>query len=102
MNRRIALIFSLALILCLTVSSCTNDDWKLNLVKECESLVSDSLRAPASASFLDESIEIADSKSSYIRGSVDAENGFGARVRANFECYKSQSGMRLMYINERN
>jgi hypothetical protein len=48
----------------------------------CQNLVKDNLRAPSTASFPSFPTVSGDT----IRGAVDAENGFGAMIRSDFQC----------------
>ena len=61
----------------------------------------DRLRSPGSASFSDVQIEEVDDSYFEIRGSVDAQNGFGALLRANFKCSGYDKGeVKLIYISD--
>lgn len=67
--------------------------------QRCEQLVSDELKAPATAKYSDITIENLDSSTFNIYGSVDAENGFGALIRSSFECQSTNGHVKLMSID---
>lgn len=61
------------------------DDFAPNPSKqECETAVAERLRSPASASFTYD----VDTRN-FMSGSVDSQNGFGAVLRSEFECFKN-------------
>lgn len=57
----------------------------------CEGFVKDRLKAPATADFSGENVEV--SGSTYtVTGAVDAENSFGAKLRQQFTCVVVDAG----------
>ena len=78
-------------------AGCSNND---SLVNECEQLVSEQLKAPGSAKFVNVKVSPEGQKSLYITGDVDSENGFGALLRSSFECEYDGEQMNLTYLTE--
>jgi hypothetical protein len=60
----------------------------------CEELVKKNVKAPSTASFSDESTDGTDPIT--VTGNVDAENSFGAKVRASFTCTATGTGNNLL------
>jgi hypothetical protein len=63
----------------------------------CRAMVTQGLKAPSTAEFLygAESVQRADSTAFLVRGSVDAENSFGANLRTVYTCalrYSADTG----------
>ena len=52
----------------------------------CRNLVEASLKAPGTADFVSENVYPVEGGRAVIRGAVDAENSFGAKVRSDYEC----------------
>ena len=63
-------------------------------VVQCQNYVKDRLRSPSTADFpwLDHSVTPAGSEAYVVRSYVDAQNGFGATVRNNYECKIQYAG----------
>ncbi len=79
-------VAALALVAAASLGAFENRD-----IAACKALVKDSLKSPSSARFLDASIEtIKDGETGEpavsIKGEVEAENGFGARVVGEYWC----------------
>jgi hypothetical protein len=82
------------------LASCSSLGYS-SAISECQELVKDRLRSPGSASFADVEIEEIDDSYFEIRGSVDAQNGFGALLRASFKCSGYDKGdVKLIYISD--
>lgn len=67
------------------ISNSFSDDSGLDegaLVVACQNAVKNNLKAPSTADF----IGVPQVDGMYIRGQVDAENSFGANLRASFRC----------------
>lgn len=65
---------------------------RMSALTRCESEVSEKLRAPATAVFghkepLDAAVTVqSDSATTLVEGWVDSENGFGAKLRVDYQC----------------
>ena len=56
-------------------------------ITECENSVKSMLRAPATAKFSNEAVDKSGADGWDVTGYVDAENGFSALVRNQWDCY---------------
>lgn len=90
---------SYLLIFVFALSGCTPSGERA--IEECKNLVKNRLKAPATASFTNISVEDLDEKTSNIDGDVDAENSFGAKIRSSFSCQVYEDGsVKLLYLSE--
>jgi hypothetical protein len=81
------------------LSSCSSFGYS-RAISDCQELVKEKLRSPGSASFSDVEVDEVDVSYFEIRGSVDAQNGFGALLRANFKCSGYDKGdIKLIYLS---
>jgi hypothetical protein len=90
--------FALALTLGVALSGCSLlNDADLEL---CQEAVANRLKAPATAEFSDFQQEELDGRLTVVRGVVDAENGFGAKIRSSFKCHVlDDKEATVMYID---
>lgn len=95
-TRQFLLIVSSAMALVLSGCSFFGDA-DLSL---CEDAVKNRLKAPATAVFSGFEKEEMDSHLTAVRGYVDAENGFGAKIRSSFKCHVlDDKEATVMYID---
>lgn len=67
----------------------------IGAITACEGYVADRLKAPATAKFsgwLDSTTAVLKDGTIAVRGTVDAQNGFGALIRNDWVCAVRQSG----------
>lgn len=69
-----------------------DSDTEYEAIAQCEARIDGLLKAPSTASYQTEASP--QSGSWIVTGSVDAENGFGATVRSNFQCTVTIDGDR--------
>lgn len=88
----IALGLIVALVGVWVVLSRSSDEAKAQ--RACHEYVEGALKAPATADFSDEYASDNGDETWTVHGTVDSENGFGAKIRNNFTCEVSKiSGM---------
>ena len=86
-------------VLTITLTGCsTSSGQDTKYQKQCQDLVLETLKAPASAKFSNWNIEKEGSSTFLVSGSVDSQNGFGALLRSNFVCEYDGSEMYLNSI----
>jgi hypothetical protein len=84
----------------LSFSGCSAGDSILS--QKCKNLVLDQLKSPSTAVFSNISLSKVDDHISLLDGAVDSENGFGATVRADFECQVyDNNDVTLMSLRQR-
>lgn len=90
-------VFVLAMMVLAVVSALGADDEideDAARVVGCKNLVEENLRSPSSAKFIGTPVHQADK----VSGEVDAENGFGATIRSEYQCSFDGDLIRLDFI----
>jgi hypothetical protein len=100
---RLILIAPLTLFSVMFTAGCTSqtDLAHQQASEKCQSLISSRLKAPSTAKFSGVTFEALDASTFNILGSVDAQNGFGAMIRADFSCQAFNDGtVKLLFLND--
>jgi hypothetical protein len=103
--RKLAIMVSLVLLISLPSGCGGNDAPNMSHVRfYCEEAVRARLKAPSSAEFSNqfetEISEVTAGQTYRVRGSVDAQNSFGAKIRGRYICTVStyRSGNKRTYV----
>ncbi len=90
-NKKLSPIIYIVIILLVILSGCSSEDYtpgKADASVEAENLVLKQLKAPSTAkfqSYSSENVTALGNNKYIVKGYVDAQNGFGAMIRNNFE-----------------
>ena len=100
---RLILIAPLTLFLVILTAGCTSQTEvaRQQASEKCQALISGRLKAPSTAKFSGITFEALDANTFNVLGSVDAQNSFGAMIRADFSCQAFNDGtVKLLFLND--